>query len=375
MNINNHLFIVFSKEHYNSLGVIRILGKNRIKPVFIAIKAKGPASRLSKYIETVHFVQSKEEGLSLLLEKYGNLEQKPFLITSDDETQQMLDENYSLINKYFYFFNAGKDGRITEFMDKENVLEMAKKHGIDVPKTVTVTNGDIPEGLTYPVITKSISPNVGGWKSDVHICNSEEDLREAYKNISSPKVLIQEFIDKDNELCVEGISINHGEAIYTPMAIKYNYLIQGYYSPYMTAYPFSDYVLIDKIQAVMQDIGFEGLFDVEFIIDKNGKCYFTEINFRNSIWNYIGVADDIPFPIIWADGILEGKFDEKLKKTISREYVAMVEPIDYGIRVKNGNTSLSTWLNDFKNADVLFYHDKDDLKPFEEMISNWEIYS
>lgn len=375
INIKDHLFIIFSKEHYNSLGIIRTLGKYGINPIFIAEKAKGPASRMSKYISKVHFVQNKDEGFELLLKEYGNMPLKPFLITSDDDTQQLVDENYSLLKDKFFFFNAGSDGRITQFMDKEEVLKMAQKHGMAIPKTIVVDDCKVPDGVNYPVITKSISPNVGGWKSDVHICKSEDELKLAFSKIKSPRVLVQEFIDKENECCVEGISICNGKHIYIPMAIKYNYIIQGYYSPYMTAYAFENEDVIAKIQSMMEDIGYEGLFDVEYIVDKQGKLYFTEINFRNSIWDYIGTFDDIPFPVIWAEGCLAGNFSSKWKKKISRDYVAMVEPIDYGIRVKKGNYDLAHWINDFKNADVLFYHDKDDLEPFEEMVSNWEIYS
>lgn len=374
--LRDHIFIVFSKEHYNSLGIIRALGKYGIKPIYIAIKCKGPASRMSKYIETVHLVESKEEGYKLLLEKYGKCDDKPFLITSDDETQQMLDEHYSELIDKFYFFNAGMDGQIKKYMDKENVLSIAEEHGFAIPKTIVVSKDDkIDDDLNYPVITKSISPNVGGWKKDVFICNSKDELLKALDEILSPRILIQEFIDKENECCVEGISVENGKQIVIPMAIRYNYIIQGYYSPYMTAYPFKNKEAIDKIKALMKDIGYEGLFDVEFLVGKDGTLYFTEINFRNSIWDYIGVAEGISFPLVWAESVLSGKIDSKWEKGITKEYTAMVEPIDYGIRVKKGGLDLAKWLNDFKNTDIMFYHDQEDLAPFEEMVKHWEIYS
>ena len=34
----NHLVIVFAIDHYNPLGVIRSLGENGIRPVYIAIR-------------------------------------------------------------------------------------------------------------------------------------------------------------------------------------------------------------------------------------------------------------------------------------------------------------------------------------------------
>ena len=373
--IKDHLFIVFSKEHYNSLGIIRSLGKCGIETVFIAVSTNRPASRMSKFIKEVHLVASKEEGIKLLFDKYGNMKKKPFLFTSDDEIQQLVDENYSLLYNRFYFFNAGRDGRITQYMNKEEVLLIARKHGLFIPTSLVVNRGEVPSNIDYPIITKSISPNIGGWKKDVHICYSEKDLKSAFEDILSPKVLLQEYIDKDNECCLEGLSIKSGKQIIIPMAIKYNYIIQGYYSPYMTAYPYDNQDIISKVKSIIEEIGYEGLFDVEFIVDKNGKMFFTEINFRNSIWDYIGVFDGIPFPLIWAESTLYGTIDKKWNRTLSKELIAMVEPIDYGIRVEKGSLNVSEWLNDFRCSDVLFYHDKDDFEPFREMVNHWSLYS
>ena len=373
--IEKHLFIVFGMEHYNPLGLIRTLGKNNIMPVFIAVVGKGHASIRSRYIQKTHLVNTIQDGYELLIKEYGNLEEKPFVLATDDDIQSLLDENYLYLKERFILFNAGKAGRVTQFMDKEEILLYAAKHGMNILPTLVVNHGVVPEGISYPIITKSISPNVGGWKKDVHICYSADELREAYKGILSPKVVIQRFIDKKNECCLEGFSINEGRDIFMPMAVRYNYLLPGYYSPFMTAYAFEDTLLQRQIEELMADIGFEGLFDVEFLIDQDGTYYFSEINFRNSIWNYIGTFLGMPYPILWAKGMLSGKIEENWKKTIPIPYTAMAEPIDYGIRVKKNKMDLADWLSEFKKTDVLFYYDSEDLEPFREMVGKWEVYS
>ncbi len=373
--IKEHLFIVIGMEHYNPLGLIRTLGKNGIKPVFIAIKGKGPASVKSKYIYKLHNVETIEEGYNVLLTEYGNLKLKPFVLSTDDDIQSLIDKTYSKIKNKFIVFNASEDGRVSKFMDKNEILLIAEKHGLDILPTTVVEHGEIPCNIEYPVITKSISPNIGGWKKDVHICYSEKDLINAYDNILSPKVVIQKFLDKDNECCLEGFSINKGKNCFIPMAVKYNYIIPGYYSPYMTAYTFENKVLKSKVESLIEDIGFEGIFDVEFLVGKDGTYYFSEINFRNSIWNYIATFVGMPYPVIWANAMLSGRIEADWQKTIPDSFTAMSEPIDYGLRVKNGNTSLSKWLMDFRETNVLFYYDSEDLEPFKEMIDNWEVYS
>ena len=197
--VKDHIFIVFGAEHYNPLTVIRSLGKNGINPVFIAIKNKGPIASKSRYIEKCHHVESIEEGYDVLIREYGELRRKPFLLTTDDDVQSYLDSRYTELANRFYFFNAGKAGRITEFMDKKNVLDLAARHGLNVLPTIVVDHGVVPDDLMYPILTKSISPNVGGWKKDVHICNNAKELKEAYSRILSPRVLIQRYLDKKNE--------------------------------------------------------------------------------------------------------------------------------------------------------------------------------
>ena len=245
--IEEHLFIVIGMEHYNPLGLIRTLGKNGIRPIFIAIRGKGPSSVKSKYIDKLYNVETIEEGYKVLLSEYGNLKVKPFVLPTDDDIQSIIDKNYFKIKEKFIVFNASEDGRITKFMDKNEILLIAKKHGFNVLPTIVVERGEIPSDIEYPIITKSISPNIGGWKKDVHICYSVQDLINAYDNILSPKVIIQKFLDKDNECCLEGFSINRGKDCFIPMAVKYNYIIPGYYSPYMTAYTFKDEVLKRKV--------------------------------------------------------------------------------------------------------------------------------
>lgn len=370
--LKEHMFIVIGEEHYNPLGMIRSLGQCGIRPIFIAIKGKSTVASKSKYILRNHFVTSIEEAYDVLLREYGNEVNKPFVLTSDDDIQSLLDLHYEELKDKFILFHAGINGRVTEFMDKKAILDVAEKHGLNILRTVVTERGVIPEGLEYPIITKSISPNIGGWKSDVHICYSEEELMKAYENILSPKVLIQKFIDKKNEYCLDGFSIDGGRKLFIPIASTYNYLIQGYYSPYMTVHPFENESMKIHLNSMLEEIGYEGIFSIEFLIDSDGTYYFSEVNFRNSTWSYIAALLGMPIPVLWAKAMLEGKIAEEWYKTIPDNYTAMVEPIDYNKRVIDGRIEVADWLIDFKKANCLFYLDEKDPEPFREMVRNWE---
>lgn len=367
----DRIYIVMAIEHYNPLGVIRSLGEAGIKPVFIAIPGRIPVASASRYIKQVHHVNSVEEGYQVLLNQYGGHSSKPVIFCSDDKTIGYLDSHYEELKDRFIFFNAGENGRITKYMDKNEILLLAKKHGLNVLNTVVLKKGEIPDDLEFPVITKSISPNVGGWKSDVNICWTRAELEGAYKSIQSPDVLVQKYIEKKNEYCLDGFCIDKGRQMFHAIASVYNYVIPGYYSPYMTV---SEVIqeLKRPLEEMMAEIGFEGIYSIEFLIDTQGNYWFSEINFRNSTWSYASTKAGMPLPVLWAEATFRKNIDEAAYREIKKGFTAMVEPVDYAKRVEKGEISLADWLIDFKEADCGFYYSKDDPEPFRLTIKNWE---
>lgn len=371
----DHLCIVMAIEHYNPLGQIRSLGEAGVKPVYIAIKGRAKIASVSKYISKCHYVDTVEEGYDILMKEYGSVAaetgKKPFLFSSDDKGVGFLDLNYDELKDKFTFFNAGKQGRINEFMDKHNILELAKKHGLNVLENRVCKRGEIPEGLEYPVITKSISPNVGGWKSDVHICHSEKELEEAYRSIEAPTVLVQKYIEKQNEYCMEGFSANKGNDVLIAIVSTYNYLLPDYYSPYMTVRNMTNDYIKNSLKGMFAEIGFEGVFEVEFLIDQDGTYYFGEINFRNSTWSYAATKAGMPLPVLWAQTQEQGFMTQNADKEFE-PFTAMVEPIDYAKRVKTGKIDLAEWMKDFKEAKCGYYYSPDDLEPWRVCVNNWD---
>lgn len=368
--LSNHEFIIFGVDNYNALGVLRGLGEKGLKATLIAkdIKGRCRVAYKSRYVKEYYRVDSFEEGYDILL-KYGNPDCKPFVITDDDKAQAFIDEHYNDLKDSFYTFNCnGHD--MKDYMNKYRILEVAESVGIKILKTTTIyKNEEIPDNLEYPVITKSISPIVGGWKKDSFICHNKEELAEVMKIIKSDPVVIQKFLDKENEYCIDGYCINHGEDIRFTFATMYNYIIQGYYSPYMTV---SDVIpeLYDKMKELFKVLQYDGIFCLEFLIDKEGNYYFLEVNFRNSAWAQIGVKLDRNLPISWAEATLAGKIEKEFPYSIPENYTAMVEPIDYQKRVVERGYSRLKWFIDFCTTNCKFYFSIKDLKPFLHMVRN-----
>lgn len=370
---NGHKVIVFALEHYNPLGLIRSLGENGIYPVYISVKRRGPVACLSKYISTCHFVESVEEGYQLLFELYANEKKKPYVLFSDDKSIGYFDLHYDEVKNKFICYNAGTAGRINEFMDKDRILRIAKKHGFNVLDSHVVKLGEIPDDLVYPVITKDINPNSGSWKSDVYICENEEELKEAFTKISSPVIQIQHFVDKKNEYAIEGFTVNRGKEIFIGTTLTWKYLIKGYYSPYHDVTMIKDHEIKEKLRLLFEEIGFEGIFEVEFLIDQDDTFYFLEANFRASAWNYSSTVAGMPLSYLWVKSMYAGHIDPSDEKDFE-DFTDMSEVIDYGKRVDGGMCSLAEWLRDFKEAKGTYYYNANDPAPFEYLFEHWNEY-
>ena len=377
-SFNGHLCIVFALEHYNPLNMIRAFGENGINPVYISVKRRYEVATRSKYISKLHRVDSVEDGYTLLMKDYGDVAArtgcKPYIVFSDDKSVGYFDLHYEEWKDKFITYNAGESGRINEYMDKFQIQQLAKKHGFNVLDSYVVGKNDpLPDNLWYPIITKDISPNSGSWKFDVYICKDEQELKEAIQKIESPLIMIQHFVDKQNEMALEGYTINHGKEMQIITQMTWKYLIQGYYSPYHDVCMFTDKEMEKKLQAMFEEIGFEGIFEVEFLIDKDGTYYFMETNFRASAWNPTCKVAGMPLDFLWVKGMENGYIDPADRKEFE-PFTSMSEVIDYGKRVDSGNISLAEWLRDFKDAKCVYIYDKEDRGPWDSVIDNWNLF-
>ena len=223
--IKKHKIVLVALEHYNPLGIIRSFGEMGINIDFVGINYKVPVASSSMYIGTLHQVNSIPEAYETVLKYYGGVYkesgEKPILLFSDDDVYSIFDEHIEELQENFITANAGKNGRVIEFMDKDKIQKCAERHGLPIINTFVVKPGEVPEGLVYPVITKAISPLAGAWKGDFHICENEKELRENMATINAEKCMIQPYIEKKTEIQYEGFSYNHGKGMFTGIQSKY----------------------------------------------------------------------------------------------------------------------------------------------------------
>ena len=364
--IKNHLFIVFCVDHYTPLGAVRSLGEYEINPIVIlATKGKKPVLvNNSRYVKMCHLVESIEDGMTLMIDKYGNEIEKPFVISSDDKIESYLDRHYDELIERFIFFHSSGQGMVTKMMQKENMLRIARECGIKVPQSAIVHVGDFNHGIQYPVMTKAVNGLGQEWKDIVYICHDETELREAYSKIRSEKIILQHYIRKKNELCLDGVVACGGKVVYFPLQCQYLRMTDTAYGTYMRFWEFDDRKVLKQLVDFFSKAPFTGIVSVEFLIDQDDELYFLEVNFRNSTWNYAYTVAGINLPVIWAESELAGHLviDGPVRRPLP--ITAMVESADLLEHVVHGKTSLFQWLKDIRNCDCFYFYNKHDQKPF-----------
>jgi D-aspartate ligase len=315
-----------------------------------------------RYVKKLHTVKTVDEGYEILINQYGNEVEKPFIFCCDDNTTYFLDQHYDEMIDKFIFYNAGERGRITWLQNKDNITDLGIQAHLNCPKKEIVDTGVLPTTLKYPIITKVLASTMGAWKNDVFICNNESELLDAYKKIKSPKLLLQEYINKSGEFCMEGFSINDGQDIFIPYVVDYIRYYNNSYGHYMTVTPFVDKELKSKIQELFKKTKYNGIFEIEFMKGTNAECYFLEINFRAGGWNYAPTFGGGNIPYFWAKSMLLGRIPYEEMNLRMEPFKAMLEPADFRGNVKK--IGVRQWIKDLKSTECRYYYNKNDKSPF-----------
>lgn len=360
--IYKHKHICLVEDHYNPLAIIRSLGEEGIKPIVLLCSKSPHLVPYSKYIGELHQFGSIQEGLDYMMLHYGAEPLKPFVYNGSDDITLLLDNHYDELKDHFYFTNG--QGSMKKYLQKYDITQLAIQCGINIPKEELLKVGEFPTSLKYPVITKAATSAGGGkWKDQSFICEDEKALKEAFSKIKADTILVQEYIRKKNELCIDGISINGGEQVFMPYGCSYYRFSKGSYGNYMYFTPFKDKELTTKITNVLREAQYTGPFCIEFLVGPDDNLYFLEVNFRHSGWGYAFTYGGFNLPVRWASATLDNEIILDDFKYLDR-FDVMQELSDFKDSVLGGTVSLWQWVKDVRQCDCFLYYNKKDPKPF-----------
>lgn len=364
--------IVIGHDAVNALGLVQSLGREGVNVTVILKCEKSELIRHSNYANEIIPVKDFEEAVEIILTRFANGEKIP-IFPAADGVALTLNQNYERLAKHFLIEHLTGAYTMEQLMSKELQIKLAVKHKFNVPYSVCVNKPFfVPETMVYPCIVKPLVSCLGD-KRDIIIAQNAEELRDILENrvTFSESVIIQQFIDKDYEYDMMGCAYKNGE-VYIPLSdrmVKFNRQLQDTSTiSYIEPLDAEIAVEVEKIKTLMNEVGYVGLFSVEFMHNKkDGLIYFTEVNFRNDGENAFIVHEGVNLPFLHFQDLLDQPKKLFTPTTKSKKYIW--EGIHFSNLIKKGIT-FREWLSDLKGVDGFLYYFKDDKAPFFYQFAN-----
>lgn len=361
--------IVISISGYNALGLVRSLGEADYEVVFICEGGvKTPCEARSRYVKKVHVISYLDEILEIFHRNYWREPSRVPVLCGSDASIRFLDGHYDELKEKFLIFNAGAQSRVKYFLDKYNTFTLAAQAGIDLIKTWTVRGGDaIPDDVKYPCFIKGANSTMST-KRDMRICKDRQDLEQALR--FDVEFLVQEYIEKEYEIDVVGLSVRHGDAVYIPAVVRKLRDSLRWQSSYIELEDVANYpdLNLRALKRFVKSLGYEGIFSVELIY-RGGKYYFLEVNLRNDAVGYLYTKGGVNYPKLWALYAAGRMLEQEIDQIQLKVPLRLIQQRDIG-NVFVGEVSLLKWLKQCLSANCYFYFNTNDLGPY--FASQWK---
>lgn len=363
--------IITGGSHHNTYGVVRSLGVKGIKSFVLLVSEEKDSFLLhSKYVQNFKIVKNEAAAIDFLCKNEKEYE-GAVLIACSDGMSSALDCNKKALSKYQLPGSVFGERKITELMNKDTMTKLGKDVGLNVPQSWVVETGGAINQVLYPCITKPILSK-DGHKADISICHTPQELAEVISTGSCYKYQIQEFIEKDFEYQLIGLSLHGGREIIIP---GFSRCIRP--CP-RTNTGFLHYEALDNINAPLSKCkdfvkrtGYSGLFSIEFLRDKKGNDYFMEMNFRNDGNAICVTASGTNMPYIWYLANTGGNYLTEINKSTFKSVYVMPEFADFFSFVYTKRITLLKWLKDVLRTDTFMVFNVADIKPFFIVLRSW----
>lgn len=364
--------IVIGHDAVNALGLVQSLGREGVDVTAILECEKSELIRHSKYVKEIVPVNNFDEAVEVLLTRFAGEEKIP-VFPAGDGAALTLSQNNERLERQFLIEHFTGAYNMIQLMNKDLQIKLALKHKFNVPYSVCISKPFcVPERMEYPCIVKPLVSCLGD-KRDILIAQNADELKNIlYNRVSfSESVIIQQFIDKDYEYDMMGCAYKNGD-VYIPLSdrmVKFNRHLQDTSTvSYIEPLDAEIAVEVEKIKALMNEVGYVGLFSVEFMHNKkDGLIYFTEVNFRNDGENAFIVHEGVNLPFLHFQDLLNQPKKLFTPTTKSKKYIW--EGVHFSNLIKRG-ISFREWLSDLKGVDGFLYYFKDDKAPFFYQFAN-----
>ena len=325
--------VIASRYWPTALSLIRSLGAAGFE-VDLAVsvphegesKFAASSKYVGRYAETVCKsikTADDEDLLQALIDLAGQDENSggelPVLLPADDYTSSLIDRNLDRLKTLYITPDAmgGRQGAITELMNKRTQNRIASECGLPCPDEWTVDLRDIsiPDDVKYPCYCKPVISFVG-YKGEMAKCSSPDELRDHLEYLKSRnpdrEILVQEFLEIDKEISISGASIRSRDGssvkVVIPAAIS-----KGRPAKYERGVAITGTLvdttvlggLVSGIEKLLNTMDYNGMFDMDFHCSGD-RIYFGEVNLRSGGTSYAYYLSGVNLPAVMVKGLRYG---------------------------------------------------------------------
>ncbi len=369
--------VVLKLEHYGSLGITRSLGKLGINICGVDDKKISPAS-LSKYCKN-NFVwnfdkKNEFDSIEFLTQLSLKIGKPSILIPTTDETALFISKNSDKLKNNFLF--PVMPFELTQKLcSKKEMYYLALKYGMPIPHSFFPNSIDdvlsFSEVTSYPVFLKGIDGGKLEEKTGkkMILVNNKSQLIEFFKKSNSHEennLMFQEYIPntKNHMWIFNGYfdSSSACLAAFTGRKLRQNPIYTG-----MTSLGICKWneELINLSNKFLNEIGFQGPVDIDFVFDKrDGKYKILDVNPRigASFRLFVGANGIDTARAMYLD--MTGQSVFLSKPLEERKWI--VEDKDLlssYFYFKDKKLKLKDWISSFKGIKEAGYFDLNDMMP------------
>ena len=335
-----------------------------------------PVDTLSKYVDRLLYAQKfKADALcSLLLKECTGQNDKPFLLSTDDNSAFLIDTVLDRLQPYFHCSNIkNEQGLLSQLMDKQLQKQKACEHGFRVTSSWILENKDghyvIPDGITYPCYLKGqISYHtMKGYQGRI---DSREQLEKTLSRLSehcSFPMMAEEYLKTEKEYGIIGFC--NGRDCMIPGVTE---LVDSGHGSQKGVSAFgiirkerAKEDIISKAMELIQSIGFWGLFNMD-LAEINGDIYFIELNLRFAAYGYAFTKFGINLPVLLIRSIEEDIFHSH-NNNFSSEHSYINEKV-FLTDVMEGFRSIKEFRQLKAKADICLMSAVNDNRPYKAFV-------
>jgi predicted ATP-grasp superfamily ATP-dependent carboligase len=210
-------------------------------------------------------------------------------------------------------------------LDKFVLLDAASAAGLDPPET-RVCNSlnearEAAAALGFPVVVKaqrSVSPSSHELRQlPVWVASREADLDRTLASVQLP-ALVQRFETRAPRLSTAGVMTDEGLLGFVVVRFLRTW------PPLAGAACFAETVpvptgLMERVQALLDALGWRGIFELEFLDLGAGRLAAIDLNPRIFGWLALAVAAGVDLPRLWLE-VLSGRRPERVEPLAGVRY-------------------------------------------------------